>query len=144
MTPVAEKNSGAALAKVTAPTEERSLMAEASSAHSRVNISLNLDNWKELPQEIGDELLWFHQWVLDNNVGWKEAEEAIGYDRSTIFRILKGTYEGSWHKIAGAIRSFRELEEKRRSIKSHFFVPNSISAIVFAALDYALANNSFT
>jgi DNA transposition AAA+ family ATPase len=139
-----EKTNGAKPDQELAPPVSRSLAAKASSAHSRINISLNLDVWKVLPDDVQADLTWFHQWILDNNIGWKAAEEAIGYDQSTIFRILKGTYAGSWENVMRKLRSFRDLEERRGAIQKNSFVENSISKIVFTALDYALANTSFT
>ena len=61
-----------------------SLAAEASSAHSRINIPLNLENWKGISPEIQADLLWFHQHLLDRRMPQKEAVEAIGYDWTTI------------------------------------------------------------
>src|SRR5581483_2650929 len=123
---------------------DKSLQAEASSAHSRINVPLNLDNWKNLPEHVVGELTWFHQHLLDHSLSWTEASQAIGYDRSTVFRVLKGTYEGSWQKIVQAIASYRKLDEQRGTIQKNEFVENSISRLIFAALDYALANNSIT
>jgi DNA transposition AAA+ family ATPase len=120
----------------------RSLSAEASSAHSRINIPLNLDNWKHLPEDVVSDLLWFHQWILNHNIGWKEAEQAIAYDKSTIFRVLKGTYEGNWSKVVVAIQKYRW--QQRRSEQHNEFARNSISDMIFAALDYAIANKSMT
>src|SRR5581483_8938770 len=134
------------LAVLPAPDEDpqKKLQAEASSAHSRINVPLNLDNWKTLPEHVVAELTWFHQHLLDNSLAWNEAAEALGYDRSTVFRVLKGTYEGNWNKVAAAIVSYRKLSERRGSIQKNEFVENSISRLIFAALDYALANNSIT
>jgi hypothetical protein len=139
-----ERNGASVVAVADRGTGDRSLQAEASSAHSRINVPLNLDNWKTLREFIVAELTWFHQYLLDNNLSWTEACEAIGYDRSTVFRVLKGTYEGSWQKIASAIVSYRKLTEQRGTIQKNEFVENSISRLIFAALDYALANNSVT
>lgn len=149
MTLTKEKENGkvAALPSSTETALARtdsSLQAEASSAHSRINIPLNLDNWKTLPEEVQAELLWFHQYLLDHRLNYKDSEEALGYDQSTVFRVLKGTYTGSWAKIADAIRSYRRLTEQRGNIQKNEFVENSISRMIFAGLDYALANNSVT
>jgi DNA transposition AAA+ family ATPase len=120
------------------------LQAEASSAHARINIPLNLENWKHIAPEIQTELLWFHQYILDHNLGWKAAEDATGYDQSTIFRVLKGTYTGSWQKIVDSIKSFRRISEKRGQIQVNEFAENSLTKLIWAGLDYALANNSIT
>jgi len=118
--------------------------AAASSAHSRINVPLNLDNWRALPDEIRSDLLWFHQHALDNHLSWKDCAEALNYDQSTVFRVLKGTYEGNWDNIARSIRSYRKLDAARGQIQRAEFVENRIAEIIFAALDYALANNSVT
>jgi hypothetical protein len=68
-----DENEGAPSEKQTARSpiknsrrlNDRSLAAEASSAHSRINIPFNLDNWKEFSDEVREELMWFHQWILE-------------------------------------------------------------------------------
>lgn len=125
--------------------DQASLQAEASSAHSRINVPLNLENWKHLHDEVQSEMMWFHQWLLDNKIGWDEAAEALGYDRSTVFRLLKGTYQAaSWDKPIGAIKSFRRIAEHRGTITTNEFRENGISRLIWAGLDYAMANNSIT
>jgi len=125
-------------------TVSPSLKAEASSAHARINIPLNLENWKALPEEVRDELLWFHQHCLDQAINLKTAGEAIGYDESTVFRVLKGTYEGSWKNVVEAIRGYRRIDAERGGIQKAEFVENSITKMIWAGLDYAVANNSCT
>ena len=116
--------------------------ATASSAHSRINIPLNLENWKHLQQDLQDQLLWFHQHALDNKLSLKDAGEALNYDESTVFRILKGTYEGSWSNISKAIVSYRKTAEIRGTIQQAEFSENGVTRMIFGGLDYALANNS--
>lgn len=128
----------------TAPPVAKTDIAEAASAHARINIPLNLDNWRDLDPEAQKELLWFHQHLLDRDMNWDEATEAVGYDRSTVFRWLKGTYEGSWKNAIKAISQYRRLCEKRGSIQANQIVKNGITELISGALDYALANNSIT
>lgn len=120
----------------------KSEQATASSAHARLNIPLNLDAWKALPTETSELLTWFHQYALDQGMSLKDCAEALDYDTTTIFRILKGTYEGSWPNIAKAVSSFRRIATERGKIQQNEFVPNNISQLIFDALDYAMANNS--
>jgi hypothetical protein len=128
----------------TSPVDA-ALMAEASSAHNRVNIPLNLNVWRDRPSEEQDLLLWFHQHILDENLNWDQACEAIGYDRTTLFRLLKGTYQAeSWAKPIGAIKSYRRIAVQRATITKAGFAETSVSRMVWAGLDYALANNSIT
>lgn len=118
--------------------------ALAASAHSRINMPLNLDNWRALDADVQADLLWLHQHALDNRMDWGALSDAIGYDKSTVFRVLKGTYEGSWANIVKAIRSYKRIAEQRGSIQRNQVVENSIVRMISAGLDYALANNSIT
>lgn len=118
--------------------------ATASSAHSRINIPLNVENWKNLDPDIQSELMWFHQHCLDSKLSLKEAGQAVDYDESTVFRILKGTYEGSWKNILAAIKSYRRVANERGQIQRNEFVETPVTRLMFAALDYAVANNSMT
>src|SRR5438309_1938146 len=78
-----------------APGIDRSLEAEASSAQARINVPLNLHNWRDLEPEVQAQLTWLHQHLLDEKMTWDQAEAALDYDRSTIYRVLRGMYEGS-------------------------------------------------
>jgi len=134
----------------TAPNPEQSAsdlriaQAEASSAHARINIAINLENWRSLDAETQSALMWFHQHLLDENLDWKASCEALGYDKSTLFRVLKGTYAGSWDNIVAAITSYRKILAERTSIQRTEFSENTISRLVWGGLDYAVANNSIT
>lgn len=121
-----------------------SLASEASSAHSRLNIPLNLENWKHLNPEHQEDLLWFHQHCLDARLSLKEAAQALCYDQSTVFRCLKGTYAGNYANVVAAIGGYRKIQADRAAIHRAAFAENSISRLIFAALDYAMANNSIT
>lgn len=118
--------------------------AGASSSQSRVNIPLNLENWRSLDEATQKQLLWFHQHALDERLSLKDAAEALGYDASTIFRVLKGTYEGSWSNVCKAINSYQRIAENRGTIQAQTFAENSLTRLIWAGLDYALANNSVT
>ena len=126
------------------PVTDKSLAAEASSAHSRINIPFNLDNWKDYPDEVREQVMWFHQHILDENLSWKDAEQAIGYSQTVIYRVLKGIYPGKIDDVIKAIRSYRKLAAQRASIRRAEFVENSISKRVCSTLDYALANQTMT
>lgn len=123
---------------------EKQMQATASSAHARINVPLNMDNWRKLEPDVREELLWYHQHLLDNKLSWDDAAEAVGYDRSTIFRWLKGTYEGSWDNAVKSIQGYRRIAEKRATIQANEIVENDITRMIAAGLDYALANNSVT
>lgn len=118
--------------------------ATASSAHARINIPLNLDNWRAWPQNIQADLLWFHQHILDHRMGWDAVCDAIGYDRSNVFRVLKGTYTGNISNVCQAVRKYRKIAETRVGIQTNVPAENGISRMIGAGLEYALANNSIT
>lgn len=138
------KKSPAEIADAAGAAIDPAVRAEASSAHARINVPLNLDNWKELSPELQRELIWFHQHALDEKLSWQDVTEALNYDRSTVFRILKGTYEGSWQNVQRALISYRRLAEKRGAIQKNEYVQNGIAQLIFSGLDYAIANNSIT
>jgi DNA transposition AAA+ family ATPase len=125
-------------------TENTADSAGASSAHSRINVPLNVDNWKDLPADTQEALCWFHQYLLDNGMNWEDACDALGYDRSTVFRVLKGTYEGSWANVVKAIASYKRISEQRGAIQENQIVRNGIVDLICGGLDYAVANNSIT
>lgn len=118
--------------------------ATASSAHSRINIPLNIENWKSLDADTQAELMWFHQHCLDAKLSLKESGQALDYDESTVFRVLKGTYEGNWKNILAAIRSYRRITTERGTIQHNEFSETPVTRLMFAGLDYAVANNSMT
>jgi DNA transposition AAA+ family ATPase len=118
--------------------------ALASSAHSRINIPFNLNSWRDLHPEIAEELAWFHQHSLEENLDWKQVCNALNYSQTVIFRVLKGTYEGSWDKVVESIKSYRRIITERVAIKHADFRETRITRLVTGGLTYALANNSIT
>lgn len=122
----------------------RSESALASSAHSRINIPFNLNSWRDLPHEITEELAWFHQHALEENLDWKAVTAALNYSQTVIFRVLKGTYEGSLDKVVDSIKSYRRIITERVAIKHAAFRETRITRLVTGGLTYALANNSIT
>lgn len=126
------------------PAELKSAAAEAGSAHARLNIPLNIENWKSLEEEVQADLLWFHQHCLDERLNLEESGQAINYDGSTVYRVLRGTYEGNWKNISAAIRSYRRVVQDRASIQKNQFAENAVTRLIWSGLDYALVNNSIT
>ncbi len=122
----------------------RSEVAAAATAQRRINIPLNLNAWRGLDDETQADLLWFHQHILDNHYTWDETTAALGYDRTTVFRALKGTYEGSWDNIRRAIAKYRAITKTRSGIQVNTPVNNGIAKMIGAGLEYSLANNSIT
>jgi DNA transposition AAA+ family ATPase len=133
---------GAAPSRISPEAIDRSLAATASSAHSRINVPLNLANWRDVAPELQPDLLWFHQHLLDNEMSLDDAAKAVGYDRQNVYQILKGIYAGSYEKVCGAIRSYRKISEQRGKIQNAEFAHNRNTRLIFNALDYTIASNT--
>lgn len=118
--------------------------ALAASAHSRINIPFNLGNWRNLEKDTVEQLAWFHQHALEEALSWSDVCAALGYSKSVVFRMLKGTYEGSWPKLLEAIASYRKICAERTAIKHAAFRETPTTNLITGGLSYALANNSMT
>lgn len=127
---------------------DRAAHNEAATAHARINVPINLENWRHLDSEISDRLLWFHQHLLDENMGWEAAGQALGYEdageaQREIFGALKGTLE-TYDDIVERIDGYRKVARERSGIIHTDFAENPIAQLIWAGLDYAVANNSIT
>lgn len=119
---------------------------EVTTKGARINIPLNLNNWKKLPPDVVEQLQWFHQYILSEGLGYEEITKALDYDNTVIWRVLKGTYEGSWPNIVKAIKKYRaevnslaKLKAARGTIQQVNFVQNSVCKRIDWILDYTLS-----
>lgn len=117
---------------------DKAEQAKASSAHNRINVPLNVEHWRKLPAEAQAALIWFHQHLLDEQLSWDDACEALDYDRTTVFRVLKGTYGASYDGVIARIESYKRLWMERRTIKRAVFADNAVSRLIHSGLDYAM------
>ncbi len=128
--------------RAPAPTSPES--PSSSPGEKKINIPLNLSNWKDLPEDTQSSLLWFHQFLIDHRLSWAEAAASIDYDTTVIFKVLKGQYTGNYANVCAAIAKFRKREETPLTLKGHQFAENSITKLIFNGLSYALNNSSIT
>ena len=57
----------------------KSEQASTSSAKSRINVPLNLENWKHLEDDdLREHLAWLHQHLLNEDINWDGAAAALG------------------------------------------------------------------
>jgi DNA transposition AAA+ family ATPase len=126
-------------------TTDQDASAEApGNVENQIKIPLVLDNWKTLPQDIQDDLTWFHGYILETGMSLHQAGQAINYDKTVVFKVLKGSYEGNWNKIADAVRSLKKIAIERGKIQKALFVQNAISKLIWGGLNRAIAHNSIT
>jgi DNA transposition AAA+ family ATPase len=129
--------------RATTPTAE-ALDREpgASVLNPRCNVPIDLRNWEKLEEKVREELVWFHQHIFDENLSNDDAAKALGYDWSTVYRCLKGTYEGNWENVRQRILKYRAIWRDRRRIQRAQFVPNKNTKLIWDALDYMMASNT--
>ena len=58
-------------------------------------------------------MLWFFAEVKNRSLSLSDAGKAIGYDASTISRVLRGRYEGNWGNILKSVRCYKHLVTER-------------------------------
>jgi len=119
-------------------------LGQINAANTGIAIPMNLANWKHLPQEQQDLLAWLHQIAITEGMGWTELAAAVNYDKTTMFRVLKGTYEGSFDKVCRSIASFKRLWEKRRKVQAAVFADNRTFRQMEWILDYTQGSNGCT
>lgn len=122
-----------------------------SAQNNRINVGINLENWRGLKPAVSEKLLAFHQHCLDEGLNGEAAAAALGFagdeaaaGQRTVYQVLKGTYEGSYGEIVERIEECLRLIADRGSIKHAAFSETPVSQIIWAALDYATANQSIT
>lgn len=120
----------------------RSEQARASSRNSRVNIPVNLDNYRDYDDETKRLVLWLHQHIMDAGLRYRDVCEALGVDQNEVWGLLMGAPKAAPATYHPKIESYKALIEKRAQIHGAQFAENSISKAIFAALDYALVNNT--
>lgn len=119
-------------------------------AEPRINLPINLENWRHLDAAISDQLLWFHQHLIDEAMGWNAAAQALGYTGEqtsngtlAISSALRGTMS-DYEDLLERIQSYRKVVRERSGIIKTDFAENPIAQLIWAGLDYAVANNSIT
>lgn len=108
---------------------------------SKINIPLSPNNLQGVPAEYHEDITWFHEHVLEMGFSLVEAGREIRYDSSTVHKVLHGKYQ-SYAKVVRAIRQYKALNAVGATIKANEIVPNSITRLVAAGIDYALANKT--
>lgn len=85
-------------------------------------------------------VMWFFGEVKSRGLSLGDAGKAIGYDPSTVSRILRGRYEGNWANILKSIRRYKHLQDERGRMVRAEFVETTIWHAVRATCDLALVH----
>lgn len=85
-------------------------------------------------------MLWFFAEVKNRSLSLSDAGKAIGYDASTISRVLRGRYEGNWGNILKSVRRYKHLVTERAKMVRADFVETSVFKAIRDTCDLALFN----
>ena len=85
-------------------------------------------------------MMWVFAEVKDKALPTADAGKAIGYDASTVSRILRGRYEGNWGNVLKAVRRHKHLVTERAKMVRADFVETSIFKAIRDTCDLALFN----
>ncbi|MGN0857293.1 MAG: AAA family ATPase [Candidatus Spyradenecus sp.] len=84
------------------------------------------------------QLLWLIGEMRQSSLSLAEAGKRIGYDASTVSKVLGGTYKGSWSNVLESVRKYRHLQAERAKMVSAEFVETSIWERIRQTCDLAL------
>ena len=94
-----------------------------------------------LPDHVRNPILAFHAEIMGKpEWNWKRVKESIGYDNSTLSRVFRGKYTGSYPAIATAISAF--FDRQAATAAPSEFVRTRIVNTVMNAFNYARANHT--
>ena len=125
---------------------------QATGGASPINVPLDLRRHDKINLPPGEEreaaareLLWFHQHIIDTRMTIEQAEKALAYEWSYIFKILHvEKFEGSWKNVAARIADYRQRLETTVKARVHAFAANDTYLVIGSALDYAFRNSTMT
>ena len=83
-------------------------------------------------------MMWFFAEIKNRNLSYADAGRLVGYDSSTVSRILRGRYEGNWANVVKALRRYKHLADERGKMVRPDFIETSIWAMVRDTCDLAL------
>ena len=84
------------------------------------------------------QVLWLIGEMRRSALSLMETGKRIGYDASTVSKVLGGTYKGSWSNVIESIRKYRHLHAERSKMASAEFIETSIWERIRQTCDLAL------
>ena len=108
-----------------------------------IRVECRQDKLAFLPEDVRDPIVAFHSEILGNpGWNWKRVKESIGYDSSTMSKVFRGIYTGSYDNIATAISAFYDRSAAEAAPSELVHTP--IVKTIWSAMDYARANHTGT
>ena len=117
--------------EIAAPTER--------AENFNIRVQIDAEKLAVLPDAVRDPIMAFHAEIIGKpEWNWKRVQDEIGYDSSTMSRVFRGKYVGSYENVATAIANF--FDKQAAVAAPSEFVRTRIAATIFNAIDYARAN----
>ena len=99
---------------------------------------------KDLAEEQRDAIRWYFYYCIENELSLTQASINIRFDKSTIFRVMTGTYGAKLDGIVEAILAFKKIAEERASITRAEFVETKTAKRIWKICESALIYNSIS
>jgi DNA transposition AAA+ family ATPase len=103
---------------------------------------------KDLPEADRDALRWLFFNAVEMRLSLAEVSEKIGYDKSVVWKVFNGKYEGSLANIVKAIHRYRrDLEQHALIVRSDLaqnFVETSTARKIWKYCDLAGQYHTFS
>ena len=80
---------------------------------------------------------WMFFYCIEQKIPMKVAADKIGYSNTTIYRLLKGDYQGNVGEVAAAIARWKRLCDERAEITTVTFVETATVRKVWQICDAA-------
>lgn len=94
-----------------------------------------------LPDHVRNPILAFHAEIIGKpDWNWRRVKESIGYDNSTMSRVFRGKYTGSYPAVAAAIVAF--FDRQAASAAPSEYVRTPIISTILNVCQYARANHT--
>ena len=84
------------------------------------------------------QMMWLVGEMRARGMSLSETGKRIGYDASTVSKVLNGGYKGNWANVLDAVRRYRHLTAERAKMAGADFVETSIWEKVRQTCDLAL------
>ncbi|MBI4024819.1 MAG: AAA family ATPase [Verrucomicrobia bacterium] len=91
-----------------------------------------------LPENQRGLIRWLHAHGAEHDMSLAELAGKIRYDDSTLSRVFRGEYDGNLGKICDAIASYKDLAERRASIKRAPFVMTNLARKMWKVFEASL------